>query len=146
VGIVHTPDSEWAKEATKWEANYTVMGEGKRPYVKRDYPMMMYKAGNPPGGGIGILDTEIVMHEAQRTRQRQMGFRDTPLEAIEAFEEEQTEYARLAAEREYEKKNKLSPKARAEVQAHEDEASGHLPTIPETPIKRRGGRPKKVAV
>lgn len=143
MGIVHTPDSAWAQEASKWEAHYTVFGEPKRPYVKRDYPMMLHKAGNPERGGIAILEIVTVDDEDARSLQESRSFRSTPLEAIEAFEQQQEEYARLAAEREYEKKNRLSPRARAEVQAAEDDTSGHLPSVPVTPIAPRAAKAKE---
>jgi len=144
VGIVHVPDSAWAKEATKWEAQGSTMGPGLRPYVKRDYPMMLHKAWQKPTGGIDILDQQIVDDADQRTRLEAEGYRATPLEAMDALAAQQVEFAKLAAEREYEKQHRLSARAAAEVTlAEADAGAQHLPTIPETPIRRRG-RPKKV--
>lgn len=146
MAIVHVPESAWAKEATKWEAQGSTMGPGLRPYVKRDYPMMVHRAAQLSKGGIDIVETQIVDDEAHRTRLDHQGFRATPLEAIEALMVQQAEHAALAAEREFEKRNRLSPRAAAEVTAVEDAAGAeHLPTIHETPVRRRG-RPKKDAV
>ena len=141
--ILHAPDSGYAKEMVKWEAQNSSMGPGLRPYVKRDYPMMLHLAGALPAGGIGILETVIVDDETAQSRQAARGFRATPLEAIAALEQQQTVFATLAAERTYETR-RMSPQARAEV-AQAEEAAGaiHVPTIPETPIKRRG-RPRLV--
>ena len=134
--ILHSPDSAYAKEMTKWEAQGSTMGPGLRPYVKRDFPMMMHKAGRLSGGGIGIIDTYIV-DEKQHPRYVQSGFRDTPLEAIEAYEAEQLEFAKLAAERNFEVR-RMGTHAQAEVATAEAAAGArHLPTIPETPIKPR---------
>ena len=161
--VMYTPDSGYAKEATKWEAQGSTMGPGLRPFVKREYPMMLHLAGTLPQGGLGIIETAVVghvsynadglpthgaddphMHELFYAR----GFRDTPLEALAQYEAEQLEFATLHAEREYEKRHTLSPNAVAEVERVEAERpSDHLPTIPETPVKRRGwpkGKPRKV--
>ncbi len=146
MSVVHVPDSAWAKEATKWEAENSLMGPGLRRYVKRDYPMMLHKAILLSTGGIDIVENQVVDDAEARARWERLGFRATPLEAIDALKAEQAEYATLAAEREYEKRRKLSPRAAAEVTAAEEDAGAqHLPTIPETPIKRRG-RPKKPTV
>lgn len=162
---MYNPDSGYAKESVKWESQPSNLGLGKRPYAHRTFPMMLHKAGNLPGGGLGIVETMIVGSvtyredglakipiggtddEPARLEAYSRGFRDTPLEAVEYFETQQLEFAKLHAEREYEKKHKLSPNAVAEINAIEDiKGSTHLPTIPETPINRKRGRPKKAAV
>ncbi len=140
MSIVHVPESAWAKEAIKWEAQGSLMGPGLRPYVKHDYPMMLYKAWQRPEGGLDIADTQIVDDEGHRTRLEANGYRATPLEAFDALEAQQTEFAKLSAEREWEKTHgRLSPRAIAEVTQHEEDAGAqHLPTIPETPHGLRG--------
>ena len=132
------PESAWAKEAIKWEAQSSLMGPGLRPYVKRDWPSYVYKAGQLPQGGLDIVDTrQIEQHEYDRLHAN--GYRLTPNEALEALEAQQTEFAKLSAEREWEKKNRLSPRAITEVSQWEDDAGAqHLPTIPETPHGLRG--------
>ncbi len=137
--IIHTPDSAWAREATKWESQISTMGPGLRPYVKRDYPMMLHRAAQLASGGIEIVETLTVDDADHHRRMERNGFRATPLEAIEALTGQQLEYAKLAAEREWEKTHRLSPRAVAEVTAAEDEAGAvHLPTIDETPHGLRG--------
>ena len=162
--LMYSPDSAFAKESVKWEAQHSDLGKGLRPYQHRQFPMMLHRAGNLPGGGLGIVETMVVGHityrkdgladiptggtddEPARLDAYARGFRDDPREAVEVFEAAQLEAARLAAEREYEKKNKLSAKAVAEVEAVENvKGSTHLPTIPETPVNRKRGRPKKQA-
>ena len=63
--------------------------------------------------------------------------RATPLEAIDALKAQQLEFSKLAAERTHETR-RMSPQAQMEVTAAEAEVASHLPTIPETPIRRRG--------
>ena len=146
MGILHSPDSAYAKEMTRWEAQGSTMGPGLRPYVKYDYPMMVHLAGSLPKGGVGILEQIIVEDDTRRTAARSVGYRDTPLEAIDAFNEQQLEYAKLAAERNFEVRRMSAHAQREVVQAEADAGAQHLPTIPPTPIKRRPrGRPRKPA-
>ena len=141
--ILHAPDSGYAQEMTKWEAQNSMMGPGLRPYLRRDYPMMMHRAETHLQGGRGIVETRIVADEHHRTLAEADGFRATPLEALEALEAQQTEFARLAAERAYEVR-RMRPRAQTEVLAAEEAAGAvHLPTIAETPIRRRG-RPRAI--
>lgn len=135
MSIVHAPDSEYAKEMVKWEALPTRLGDAGRPYVKRIWPSWVFLAGRGPNGGIEIVESECI-DQHQWAYYRGRGFCQEPLEAIAAFEAQQTEFATLAAEREYDKRHKLSPKAAAEVAAVEQASAGeHLPTIPERPKK-----------
>lgn len=160
--IQYQQDGEYASIRRRWEAQPSVLGDGERPYVpNRQFPMMLHLAGTMHGGGLGIVQTQIVgnvvfdkltgvpleghndvaAYEAAVAR----GFRETPLEAIDAYTAQQLEYAKLAAEREYEVRHKLTVKAITEVRAAEEDAGAvHLPTIPETPIRRRGRKPKGV--
>jgi hypothetical protein len=138
--LLHSPQSNESVERVKWEAQYTPFGPPGRPYVKRDYPMMMFLAGRPESG-MGpdtIIEQEIVEDSGgQEDFLRSRGFRETPLEAIKAFQGQQLEFAKLAANLEYQKKNQLSPRAAAEVEAAQEASAGHLPMVPETPIKPR---------
>lgn len=145
MSVIYAPDSAYAKEMVKHEAQYSPFGPGLRPHVYRDYPMMMHRAGRPAGGmGVDtIVETRIVTCDAEETCERSNGFRRTPLEALSAFESQELEIAKLAAERNYDVKHKLSEKAAAEVALHEAAHGGHLASIPVTPIKKRG-RPAKV--
>lgn len=138
--IVHSPAAPESRERVKWEAQNGPYGYAKRPYVKRDYPMMLHLAGRP-ASGIGpdtILEQEIVDGPGpQEEFLRSRGFCDTPLDALAAFKAQSQEFARLAANLEYQKKNELSPLAAAEVEAAQDAHDGHLPMVPVTPIKPR---------
>ena len=113
------------------------MGPAGRPFVQHDYPMMMHKAGRPDNG-LGahvITDTRIVESDREENLARAEGFHRTPLAAIESLEAERLEIAKLAANLEYQKKNQLSDKAVAEVEAAQVAHPGHLPMVPVTPIK-----------
>ena len=137
MAIWHPPDSAYAAEMRKWEAQATELGPGLRPYIKRDYPMMLHLAGVAPQGGVVIIDTRIVEDADRRVIAEREGFRATPTEAIDALAVQQTEHAKLAAEREWEKRHTMSAKARVEVEAVEEAAGAkHLPTIPEKPKRK----------
>jgi hypothetical protein len=137
--LLHSPQSPESKERVKWEAQYSAFGPGLRPYVKREYPMMLHQAGRPESG-MGpdtIIEQLIIDDEREYELYRSRGFRETPLEALEAFSAQQLEFAKLAANLEYQKKNQLSPRAAAEVEAAQDASPHHLPMVPETPIRPR---------
>lgn len=138
--ILHPTGSPESKERIKWEAQHSAYGPPGRPYVKRDYPMMLHLAGRPDCGmgPDAILEQEIVdAPGSQEEFLRARGFRETPADALAHFKAQQTEFAALAANLEYQKKNQLSPKAAAEVEAAQDAHPTHLPMVPETPIKPR---------
>lgn len=142
MGVLHSPESNYSKEIVKWEAQRSEHGVGQRPYVYREYPTMMYLAG-PPDGGIGaitIAEQVEVGSDNEAEHYRQRGYRPQPLAAIEAYEAQQLEFARLAAEQNYEVKHKLSPRAGAEVMAAQEAVSGHLPSVPVTGIKSHASK------
>lgn len=143
MAVIHSPDSAFAKESVKWEAQYTPMGPPGRPFQHHQYPMMMHKAGRP-AGGLGapiITDTCIVTSDSEATAAEHKGFAETPLKAVEGWHASQTEIATLAAERNFHER-RMSPAAQAEADAATAEAVDHLPSVPETPVRRRGrGRP-----
>lgn len=140
MAILRDPDSNESKERVKWEAQRSEFGPPDRPYVWRPYPMMLHKAGRP-SGGLGaacIIETEEVGSEREADAYRSRGFRPTPLEALELWDAEQLEFAKLAAERNHEvAHNHHSEKAQAEIARAEAIAVDHLPSVPETPIKPR---------
>lgn len=146
MAVLIDPDTAEAKERVKWEAQYTPMGPGKRPYVFREYPKMLHKAGRPENG-MGahiIVEQRIAESQADEDAWRCEGFRGNPIEAIEALEAQRLEFAKLAAEINYDQKKKLSPAASAEVEAaRAKHGSGHMPAVPETPIKPRGRKKVK---
>lgn len=137
MSILHSPESAFAKERRKWEAHPSELGPGERPWVFREYPMMLYRALSP--STTAPMESQIADDELQADALRGRGFRPTPLEAIDAHEAQALEFAKLAAEREHEIKYKLSEKAAAEVRAAEADYSGHMPSVPVTPIPPKSG-------
>lgn len=137
--VLHSPSSAYAKERVKWEANYSPLGAPQRPYVKRAYPMMIFLGGRP-SGGLGadtVVAEQTIESEREFESWRQRGYRESPQEAIEAYQAQELEFARLAAEQNWDVKHRLSEKAAAEVEAAQEATAGHLPMVPETPIVRR---------
>lgn len=151
--IALSQSSEYAKEMRKHESTHTRYGPPGRPYVYREFGesgTVMYRAEHRSGTGIVIVDRHTVHDERQQQNMRSRGYYDEPTEAIAAIERQQTEFGRLAAERNFDiAHGRLSEKAAAEVRGHEaDHGARHLPAIPETPIpahRKRGRRPKAVA-
>lgn len=132
------PESEYAKERVKWEAFPTELGQGGRPYRFQPYPMMLHKAGRRDGVTPEIVDSQIATTELEKANLLSRGFCESPADALDQFHATELEHAKLAAERSYDVRHKLSPKAGAEVAAAEAEHEGHMPTMPHTPIRRRG--------
>lgn len=137
--VQYNPESPYAKEALKWEANYTPLGPPGRPYVYHEYPMMIYRATRPKSGPPEIVEAQIVdgpMSDFLRSR----GFRESQLEAIALVEATELEHAKLAAEVNFDIR-RMSPEAKREAETAMADASGHLPSVPETPLPpRKGGR------
>ncbi len=142
MSVLYAPETGFAKERIKWEAEHSQMGPGLRPYVFRPYPAMIYKAGRPANGmGAHIIEEQIVVGSEQEYESyRSRGFRATPLEAIKWLDDLRDECGNLAAELNHEQKNKLSANAAAEVDAARAQHTGvsrHMPVVPETPIAPR---------
>lgn len=139
MSVLYPPDTPYAQEMVKHEAQGSTMGPGLRPYVYRRYPLMMHKAGRPENslGKHVIVETCEVESENAEDLARHQGFMPTPLEAIEFLDAQRLEIAKLAAEIDYEKKHKLSPRAVAEVEAAQQAHHGHLASVPVTPITPR---------
>lgn len=139
MAILRDPDSREAKERVKFEAQYTAFGPGQRPYVKRDYPMLLHKAGRPSGGmGAAIIvEHQEVGSEQEADVYRSRGFRPTPLEALDVWDSQQKEAATLSAEMNWEARNRHSDRARAEIETAQAMTEDHLASMPVTPIKPR---------
>ncbi len=156
------PETAEAAERRKWEAQYSPYGPGERPYVYREFPLMLHKAGkpldrdgNPKLGAADITDTKVVDSLDQETYWNGHGFYRNPADAVEKFKAQEVEIAKLAAEINWDVKNRLSPQAGAEVEAARQQHPGyHMPSVPETAVNRRiakavagakRGRPRKAA-
>jgi hypothetical protein len=171
LGIQHGQQSAYVQERRKWEtqpvmidaqwiAPQMIDGQmregfmdgtyiqplpheqgGKFPYRYQEFPKMLYKAERADGGP-RIAEQLIVHSEIEESGAVRRGFVAGQDEAVAAIKAQDREFAKLAAERNHDVR-RMSDKAKAEVEAHDDASSIHLPTIPETPIKKRG-RPVKV--
>lgn len=140
MAILRDPDSNEAKERVKWEAQHTAFGPAQRPYVRRDYPMMLHRADRPSGGmGAAIIvEHQEVGSEREAEVYRSRGFRPTPLEALDVWDKQQHEFAELAAARNYDVAHgHHNERAQSEIAQAEAAAVDHLPSMPITPIKPR---------
>ncbi len=143
--VVMGPNTPYAKEITKHEANYTQYGPPGRPYVFREYPSALYRAKRTPQGGDPAFEMVEVGNEQERESAERRGFvHGGKAAALSALETQEFEYAELAANRHFSDR-KLSEPAQAEVAAVDAGTIQHLPSIPEQPIKRRGRKPKASA-
>lgn len=140
MGVQYPKDSEYAKEVVKWEAESTDFGKPGRPYVRRDFPMTVHKAGRREGVTPAIVETKQVGDEAEQTREQHEGFYTTPLEALEAFHRQDLEIAKLAAER-HENERRMSRQAQAEGHAADEADGAHVASVPTTPIKPKPAAP-----
>lgn len=144
MSVIYAPDSAYAKEMVKHEAQYSPFGPGLKPYAYRLYPMMLHRAGRP-AGGLGadtIVETCTVESETQEANERSKGFRRTPLEALEHFTAQQFEIAELAANGAFHER-RMTPAAQQEAFDARQEAGVHIAEIPAKPIKRRVAKKTK---
>ena len=139
-------DTNYGKEMWRWEHDEsrshpkdpTVRGMGAASF--KPFPAMVYKitAINPV-----TYETFQVRDEAEQRNLQSRGFVAGGLQAAyDAYQADQQALAVAAAHRNYEDRN-LSPNAKAESLAHEEQASGHVGEIPRTPAKRAYVRKQK---
>lgn len=142
--VMRSPAEPYSRERAKFEATHTEVGPGKRPYVFRPWPAMFYLAGKPEGARKAtIIETQEIAGPDLTDYPRSRGFRPTPQEALQHYEDQQTEFMKLHGNLEHQVRHGLSEHAAAEVHAEMDQTNGFLATMPVKPIKRRG-RPVKV--
>lgn len=147
MAIVHGPDSNYAKEMRKFEQFPSEWGTAPgNPYVYREFPKRLYKAARVDGKSV-IADAQTAHNDLEERNLLSRGFCFGQDKALEALELEERAAGELAAEREYEiRRGRLSDRAVAEVRAAEaDHVGGHMPVVPDTPIRRRGRPAKAVA-
>lgn len=141
--VVHTPESEYAKEMKRWEAHHTQYGAPGRPYAYQAYPTRMYKATRQPDGS-RTFEGHTANDEHERRNLESRGFvvggQQAALDALAADEKV---HAELAAEMNWEQKHgRVSEKASAEIeQARSDYGEArHMPVVPEAPKPPRRTR------
>ncbi len=157
MGIINSPETGYAHERVKHEAQNSEYGPAGRPYVFHPFPTMIYLGGVPHGevGAPRVIQHMIVEDEDALNAMASRGWRTHPVDAIRAYDAQKLEEAKLAANLEFEiAKGRISASAAAEVRAAQAETDGHMPVMPETPIRRRlkkaieggrkVGRPRKI--
>lgn len=127
----------YATEMAKWEMFHSVYGPPGRPFEQRAYPALMYRAARPSAGGGAVYTHVRVGDDAERERAERQGYVwGGPGKALEALEQQEFQYAELAANRHFTER-RMSEKAQQEAAAADESTIKHLPAIPETPIRRR---------
>lgn len=166
MGIVINPESEYAKELAKWDTPKRMGGMGPNGF--EEYPRMLYIAKRLPNGKPGVmmdppssigwtdagaytkavLDAEsftascqrIVNDRYEHDKATKQGWRPSPQEALDAFEAEQQDVARAAAETAF-AAQRMSDTARRELAEADEGTSEHVTDV----VGKRGpGRPRKV--
>lgn len=172
-GIAVVPGSAAQKEYAKFEQfphSKWAFGNPGNPYVKREFPKMVYRAERR-NGKIMCMETEpdvyeykddrayrfaresaerftrecqrIVNDEVELSHAFEDGFRLSPKEAIEHAHKREDQYSQEIAHRNHDDRN-LSEKAKAEIKEVTALVGEPVPEVPEKPKARRG-RPPKVA-
>lgn len=143
MAVSYNKESPFAKEAAKWEMDYSQFGPPGRPRAQIGhvpYPAMFYKMRrSETGGRIETAERREAADEAAANNLRSLGFYEGPAAAAAALEASEKEIAVLAANRVF-NEQRMSPGARAEAAAADDATAEHLPSVPETPIQRRVAR------
>lgn len=154
MAIPRAQEDSWTKEMAKWEQRpvmingtyvqpipYEQGGRGGAPIT--EFPKMIYRAESADGGP-RISGFTIVANEGEERVACGQGYAVTQEAAIAAVHAQHLEFAKLAANRAH-NDQWMSDKAKAEARAIDESTMQHVPVIPETPIKRRGRKPKVVA-
>lgn len=166
-GIAYAPGSLWQREMLKFEQfPWTRIAQGMtpgNPYVKREFPKMLYRAHHyqgqvrcmaaPPDVGMFTSQQEllraeesarrfnesccrVVQDEREMTRAMQEGWREHPDEAVAFVKARDEAVSTAAAHRAYEDRN-LSEKAKREIAEAEQEIDGHVAEVQRKPVRRR---------
>lgn len=144
MAVVVAPGTKYAEEVLKHEFDDFRIGtdRGKRgPRLFKEFPKMVYKAGRNEVGKVEVVERHIVHDEQEERNLQSRGFLATQQEALDLFQREDRDLAKLAANRAYQERT-MSESARAEAQDYEASVDEHVAEIPVTPVKKRG-RPAK---
>jgi hypothetical protein len=143
MGVMYSPDSDYAKERRRWETTHTEFGPpGASIGNHKEFPLMVYRAKRKPAGGPPEIEHFIVNDEQEQRNMLSRGYVQGPDKAIEALEQQERGLATAAAERAY-TDQRMSPRAQAEAEAVDESTIQHVGSVPETPIRRGPGRPRK---
>jgi hypothetical protein len=152
MSIARNPQDPWIEEMQKWETRPVILngtliepiplesgGRGGAP--RTEYPKMLYRA-EAESGGYRISGTKIVPDEGAERIAIGQGWSVTQEDALAQGPARALEIATLAANRAHNDRW-MSEAARAEAASVDESTMQHLPSIPETPIRRGPGRPPK---
>ena len=149
--VILPPGSDEWVERSKWQRSYGLDGTrpipvsegGRGDYAYEPFPKAVYKAGRI-NGRPAIVEKRLVGDRDEMDRARDEGFQDGQHAAMQAFEAQELEFAKLSANQNFHAQ-RMSEKAQAELETFNAGRATHQPNMPEQPIKRRPGRPKKAA-
>lgn len=146
-GVFHNPASAYAREMAKYEMDWGPYGPPGRPrgdVGHQSFPCQMYLVRRAEtGGGVEVVHNARAESEAEMRNFQSRGYHNGLAKAAEELGKSEQERSVLAANRAH-GEQRMSAEARAEAAAADDATADHLPSIPETPIKRRRGRPAGV--
>ena len=157
MGIVHNPDSDYARELEKWNQPTTNGGFSAARF--EEYPLMVYKAFQrengkvmcgDPRASVGDAEGEafsrscqlVVKSNEERDRALADGWSASPDQALEKFERDLQSIAEVTAQRHFADQG-LSDRAKAEAQQADDATHAQVPAVPITPVKRKRVRPSR---
>ena len=157
MGIVHNPDSDYARELQKWNEPTTNGGFGAARF--EEYPLMVFKAFQRENGKVmcgdplaTVGDAEgeafsrscqlIVKNNDERDRAMGDGWSIAPDKAIEKFERDMQSIAEVTAQRHFADQG-LSDLAKAEATKADAATHAQVPAVPITPITRKRVRPSR---
>jgi len=158
MAIIHNPDSEYSREMAQWNTQKRNGGKNANGYEA--FPSMLYKAfardngkvmcGDPlaaVGDAVGEAFARscqlTVGNEDERDRALAQGWSIGPMEAIEKYEHDMQSIAEVTAQRHF-ADQRLGELAKAEAKLADDATHEQVPAVPETPVRRKRGRPLKV--
>jgi len=163
MGIVYTPDSDYAKELAKYEQWSTLLAPVPgRPYQYRPFPQMLYRARQLPNGQAGCFlptasiadeaaeafarSCQLIVHDADQARRAYLeGWRASVAEAVEAYEQRQQAIADAAAETAH-AAQRMSARAQYELQQADQATHQHVTDVPRPPRRKPGRKPKATTV
>lgn len=143
MGVQYTPESGHAKEMAKYEQRptpevpspLTRAQGGNYPYQYEEFPKMLFRAERRPTGPPKIAGYIEAGNEHEQDRYLGEGWSKTQEDALAAIAREDTMIAELAANRAFNERT-MGERARAEAAAADEATAKHLPSVPETPIRR----------
>jgi len=149
MSVARTAADPWTKEMAKWASRGVLINGayiqpvkredgGKKDHPFVEYPKALYRAESAMGGP-QICEFKVAQDEAEERLLTGRGFAASQEQALANVSAQETEMARLAANRAYNDRW-MGQKAKAEAAAVDEASMDHLGEIPPTPIRKRRGR------